>query len=249
MLLKLPGEVRNYIYGLLLIAPPPGTPRPLGSNLQIHPQILIVCRQVHHEAAAVLYGKNTFIAHYSLLSSLPQLRRWQHPITCSTLISMIRRYHIYVRLDCDARFTAEMARDAFTGKEELTIEVFQSQFDSSDHTVLRLFEEVREVHRARIFGSITAFPEYTYWLENVMMSPKDESMTEYGQNEKEMKRDLWTVRATPSQQIIKLILFLVWWPVTKLQSKCCNSKSPPSSAMVSHLLYYQCSRYFLRTLI
>ncbi len=196
MLLRLPGEIRNQIYGLLLVAPPPCTHRPLGSTPQIYPQILSVCRQIHHEATDVLYGKNTFIAHYSLLSSLPQLRRWQHPITSIALIAMIRRYHIYVRLDCDARFTVEAARDAFSGMEELTVEVFQSQFGSSDYTVLRLFEEIRAVKRARVFGSVSAFPEYTFWLENAMMSPKGMNIVDYGQKDAERFKDLWTVSAT-----------------------------------------------------
>jgi hypothetical protein len=193
MLLRLPGEIRNQIYGLLLITLPPGTPRPLGRNSQIHPQILSVCRRIHCEAIGVLYGKNTFIAHYSLLSSLPQLYPWQHPVTSSALIAMIKRYHLYVRLDCDPRFTVETVRDAFTGMEELTVEVFQSQFGSSDYAVLRLFEEIRGVKCAKVFGSVTAFPEYIYWLENAMMSPKGMSVVEYGENGAEVVRDLWTV--------------------------------------------------------
>lgn len=193
MLLRLSGEIRNQIYGLLLIAPPPGTPRPLGDDPQTYPQVLRVCRQIHREATDVLYGKNTFIAHYSLLSSLPNFRRWQYPITSLGLIAMIKRYHIYVRLDCDPRSTVEAARDAFTGMEELTVEVFKSQFGSSDYTVLRLFEEIREVKRARVFGSITAFPEYICWLENAMMSPKGMSVVEYGENGPAVVRDLWTV--------------------------------------------------------
>jgi hypothetical protein len=193
MLLGLPGEIRNQIYSLLLIAPPPGIPRPLGISPQIHPQILRVCRQIHREAIDVLYGKNTFIAHYALLSSLPQLRPWHCPVFSAALVAMIKRYHIYVRLDCDPMFTAETIRDAFTGMEELTIEVFQSQFGSSDNTVLRLFEGIRGVKRARVFGSITAFPEYIIWLENAMMSPKGMSVVKYGENGQEIVRDLWIV--------------------------------------------------------
>ena len=200
MLLRLPGEIRNQIYGLLLIAPPHGIYHPLGSNPQIYPQILSVCRQIHREATDVLYGNNTFIAHYSLLSSLPHLRRWQYPITSSALIAMIKRYHIYVRLDCDPRFTVETVRDAFTGIEELTVEVFQSQFGSSDYTILRLFEGIRGVKHARVFDSITAFPEYICWLENAMMSPKGMSVVDYGESEAEVVRDLWTVGGPKEQR-------------------------------------------------
>jgi hypothetical protein len=193
MLLSLPGEIRNQIYYLLLIAPPPGVLRAIGWSPQIHPQILSVCVQINREATVVLYCKNTFIAHYSLLSSLPSLQRWQHPVTSSALVAMIKRYHIYVRLDCDARFTAEKARDAFTGIEELTVEVFQSQFGSSDHTVLRLFEKIRGVKRARVFGSISGFREYALWLENAMTSPKGTCVVNYVESGSEVARDLWTV--------------------------------------------------------
>lgn len=98
-----------------------------------------------------------------------------------------------MRLDCDARFTADMARDAFTDVEELTIEVFQSQFGSSDYTALRLFEKIRGVKRAKVLGSVTAFPEYALWLEDVMMSPKGSLIIDYAENGSEVPRDLWTV--------------------------------------------------------
>lgn len=62
-------------------------------------------------------------------------------------------------------------QNAFTGVEELTIEVFQAQLGGSDYSVLRRFEGVRGVKRARIYGSIYAFPEYAKWLQNAMMSP------------------------------------------------------------------------------
>lgn len=55
--------------------------------------------------------------------------------------------------------------------EELTIEVFQAQFGSSDYKVLKLFEGVRGVERTKVYGSVTGFPEYVEWLQNVMSSP------------------------------------------------------------------------------
>jgi hypothetical protein len=193
MLLSLPGEIRNQIYCLLLIAPSPYVPRPLGKNPLLYPQILRVCHQIHREAKEILYGYNIFIAHYSLLSSLPQLRRWHDPITSSALIALIRRYHIYVRLDCDPRFTAETAREAFTGVEELTVEVFQAQFGSSDYQVLRLFEQIRGVRNARVFGSITAFPEYATWLEYSMVSPEGVDVGDFLDRDANFAYDLWTV--------------------------------------------------------
>jgi hypothetical protein len=193
MFLGLPGEIRNQIYHHLLIIPPPGIPRPLGGGPKIYPQILKVCRQTHHEAVEVLYGKNTFIAHYSLLSQMPQLRRWYDPVTSPMLIALIKRYHIYVRLDCDAWFTAVTARDAFTGVEELTVEVFQAQYGSSDYAVLRLFEEVRGIRRVKFLGSVTGFPEYISWLQTAMMSPKDVNVLPYEASDTEIAKDLWTV--------------------------------------------------------
>ena len=193
MFLTLPGEIRNQIYNLLLIIPPPGVPRSLGGGSKISPQILNVCRQIYHEAIEVLYGKNTFIAHYSLLSQMPQLRRWHDPITSPALIARIRRYHIYVRLDCDAWFTAACARDAFTGIEEFTVEVFQAQYGSSDYDVLRLFEEVRGIKRVRFLGSISGFPEYISWLQTTMMSPEGVGILPYEASDAEKARDLWTV--------------------------------------------------------
>jgi len=49
--------------------------------------------------------------------------------------------------------------------------VFQAQFGSSDNKVLRLFEGVRGVKRARVYGSVQAFPEYVQFLENAVTSP------------------------------------------------------------------------------
>ncbi|CZT52061.1 uncharacterized protein RSE6_13303 [Rhynchosporium secalis] len=89
-----------------------------------------------------------------------------------SLISLIRRYHIRIRLDCDPNFSADKATQSFTGVEELSIEVSQAQFGSSNYKVLRLFEGIRSVKRARIYGSVTAFPEYVRWLQGSMKTPQ-----------------------------------------------------------------------------
>jgi hypothetical protein len=78
-----------------------------------------------------------------------------------------------VRLDCDPNFSLAKATNAFSGVEELIIEVFQAQFGSSDYKVLRLFEGVRGVKRARVYGSVTAFPKYVAWLEAAIVTPKE----------------------------------------------------------------------------
>jgi hypothetical protein len=177
-LLNLPGEILNQIYQLLLTVPPPGTSRILGADATLHPQILAVCRKVYREGREILYGSNTFIAHPSQLSYITRIRRWSKPIRSRELIAMIRRYHIYVRPDRQVHFTAEAARDAFSGIECLTVEVLETLFEVSDIKVMKHFEKVRAVRRARIFGSVTRFQEYATWLENVMMSPKEGEVLE-----------------------------------------------------------------------
>jgi hypothetical protein len=92
---------------------------------------------------------------------------------------MIRRYHICIRLDCDPNFSTEKTTKAFTGVEELTVEVFQAQYGSSDYKVLKLFEGVRGVKRVNIYGSVTLFPEYVEWLKTAMMAPKDGTVGEF----------------------------------------------------------------------
>lgn len=194
--LDLPGEIRNQIYTQLLLVPRPSLQR-LPGDPPIYPQILSVCRKVHEEARQILYSCNTFLAHPNLLSGLPRLSLYHGSISSSTLISLIRRYHIRVRLDCDPNFSLIKAASAFSGVEELTIEVFQAQFGSSDYTVLRLFEGVRGVKRVRIYGSVTAFPEYIDWLEAAIVTPK-EGVVEVFEKEKMgtgkvRSYDIWTV--------------------------------------------------------
>ncbi|TVY33009.1 hypothetical protein LSUB1_G007574 [Lachnellula subtilissima] len=168
--LDLPGEIRNQIYCQLLLVPSLSTARLLGDP-PIYPAILSTCRKIHSETHPILYGSNTFLAHPNLLTGLPRLRLYYSTISSPILISRIRRFHIRVRLDNDPNFSAQKAQESFTGVEELTIEVFQAQYGSSDYKVLRLFEGVRGVERTRVYGSITGFPEYAEWLQNVMSTP------------------------------------------------------------------------------
>jgi hypothetical protein len=169
--LDLPGEIRNQIYHQLLIIPTLSAPRRL-QKPHIYPAILCVCRKIYAEGKQILYGSNTFLAHANLLTGLPRLRTYYATISNSDLISLIRRYHIQVRLDCDPNFQACRATEAFTGAEEFTIEVFQAQFGSSDYKVLKLFEGIRGVKKSRVYGSVQAFPEYAKWLEAIMQTPK-----------------------------------------------------------------------------
>ena len=168
-LITLPGEIRNQIYRYLLLLPKPSTHRTLGDP-PLHVNILRTCRKLHQEGLAILYGGNTFLAHVSLLTSLPRLRIYYASVQTASLISLVTKWHVRVRLDNDPNFTKDQATQAFSGMDELTIEVNQSQYGGSDYGALKLFEDVRGVKRARVYGSITFFVEYAKWLEDVMMS-------------------------------------------------------------------------------
>jgi hypothetical protein len=194
--LDLPGEIRNQIYLQLLVLPAISLPRKLGDG-PIYPQILKTCHKVYEEAKQILYGRNTFLAHHNLLIDLPRLRLYYDAITSPTLITLIKRYHIRIRLDNDPNFISAKATEAFTSVEEFTIEVFQAQYGGSDYRTLKLFEGIRGVKKARVYGSTTAFPEYVEWLQNSMMAPVEKEV-EVFDKEKILasqvgKYDLWTV--------------------------------------------------------
>lgn len=57
---------------------------------------------------------------------------------------------------------------AFTGADELTVEVWQSMYDGAGSEVLGLFEGVRRVRGVRVWGSTVGREEYVAWLEGVM---------------------------------------------------------------------------------
>jgi hypothetical protein len=84
---------------------------------------------------------------------------------------------VSVRLDTDARFTAEQVCAAFSGQEFVEVEVWQAMFASSDLGVLRLFEGVRGVKAAKVSGSVGT--EYKKWLETVMMSSDGENVMKW----------------------------------------------------------------------
>lgn len=199
--LDLPGEIRNAIYFQLLVLPSLSVPKHL-QHTTLHTSILHTCRKIHHEAEQILYGCNTFIAHPNILTGMPRLRVCFGAFGSSNLISLIRRYHIHLRLDCDANFTAAKAKEAFTGMEELTVEVSQAQYGSSDYKMLKLFERVRGVKKAQIIGSITSFPEYASWLQETMMIPEGIEILELGHGEDKTKPvgpyDMWIVSCVVS---------------------------------------------------
>lgn len=190
-LIDLPGEIKNQIYTLLLVLPlntSGNTFMPINEP-RIHPHILGVCRSIHHEAKQILYGSNIFYAHPELLTGLPRLRLYygtDRTVKSPEMISLIRRYRLRVRLDCDPNFSAKQAEDSFTGVEELFIEAFQVQFGGSDYSVLKLFEGVRGVKRATISRSVMGFPEYVEWLQRSMMAPVGCDVGDFVPPEKEI---------------------------------------------------------------
>ncbi|KAM0324192.1 hypothetical protein ACHAQA_008386 [Verticillium albo-atrum] len=167
----LPLEMRLEIYKHLLVHPPL-TRNLLGahSSRPLHTAILRVCRQIYAEASGMLYGENTFLAHQTMLTSFPRLRVGYSPVKEASAASRIRRYHMRVRLDCDPAYDRDAVTTAFTGVDELTLEVWQAAFLAADHGVLKLFEGVREVGRVKIYGSTTGFDDYVLWLAGVMES-------------------------------------------------------------------------------
>ncbi|GJC93848.1 hypothetical protein ColKHC_02674 [Colletotrichum higginsianum] len=75
-----------------------------------------------------------FLAHAMLLASFPRLRSWYPPVRERSVLPRIRRFHVRVRLDCDPTFDAGAATAAFSGVEELVVEVWQAVFQGPTMT-------------------------------------------------------------------------------------------------------------------
>ncbi|PNS19249.1 hypothetical protein CAC42_2426 [Sphaceloma murrayae] len=181
-LFALPPELRHQIYTLLL---PSSEPPP---SQTLHPSLLLTCSRLNHEATPLLYAR-TFTAHPTLLTSLPYYDTRSRPVS-PHLVPRIRKWHVTVRLDVDARFTAQQVRDAFDGAQELTVEVMQAMYGSCDFEVLRAFEGVRAVGRARVVGSL-GDGRYAGWLARTMMLAMGEEGSGWEEEEGErMVREL-----------------------------------------------------------
>jgi hypothetical protein len=156
----------------------------------LSPSILLANKQINAEASPILYTCNTFCAHPTLLASLPFLLHTDRPVLCPHVSSKITRYYLSVRLDTDARFTAEQVTAAFSGKEYVEVECWQAMFASVDLDVLRLFEGIRGVKQARVSGSVGT--GYKKWLEASMMSGIGEDVAMWeGEGGKRAVYDLW----------------------------------------------------------
>ena len=159
--LQLPAELRNQIYALLLTDP--------HRRIQgvLAPQITRVCRQLHDEAIPFLYSME-FGAHPSLLTSFPHYASEARPILSSTYISLIRNWRIWVRLDCDTRYTKEDVTKAFSGMESVTIDVYEASYKASGLHLLEKFSGIRGVKCAAVQGTVP--DELAVWLEQGMES-------------------------------------------------------------------------------
>jgi hypothetical protein len=181
----LPPELRNQIWSLLLIQ---NTRQHYGSfvliDLEASKQrsrfcanVLRTCKQINAEGTPILYGENIFSAHRNLLATLPSfvLDLRSEPICCRPVLSMrvaklIRRFHVFVRLDTDPRYSPRQVEESFSGVDDLHIDVFQSMYGSCDFSVLSLFEGVRGVKRVKIDGSL-GDRRYANWLADTIKLP------------------------------------------------------------------------------
>lgn len=191
--LDLPFEIREHVYIYLLILLPSSSINPPINDHGplLHPAILSTCHQIHAEALPLLYTKNTFQCHPTLLTSFPRLLinprpQAQPPPSPKQLtetscpgVNLICRWYLHARLDCGPFWDAETVGKAFTGAEELELEVWQSQFGDGDIKLLRRFEGVRGVRRVRIWGSTTGVEGYVAWLEGAMRSPVGSEVARY----------------------------------------------------------------------
>ncbi|KAJ4388582.1 hypothetical protein N0V93_006040 [Gnomoniopsis smithogilvyi] len=156
-------ELREQIYHYLLHHPPPDPHNPnslTAPATPLHPAILAVNKQIHAEALPILYAHNTFRSHPTLLTSFPSL--YNPTVVASNCpqisestcpgVRLIRRWYLKARLDCGPFWTAERVAEAFTGVDELTVEVWQSMYGGGGGEVLRLFGGVRGVKKVRIWG-------------------------------------------------------------------------------------------------
>ncbi|KAI1802974.1 hypothetical protein F4811DRAFT_527148 [Daldinia bambusicola] len=179
LFLALPTELRLEIFKHLLVlpadAPPPAQNTYFQGGLHpptlllLHPAILRTSRQLHAEALPLLYRQNIFLAHSTLLTALPQLRRIFSPVLSARLAGLIARFYVCVRLDAEPAYSRAQAADQLSNKEEVVLDARQSVWRGSGPDALRLFEDVRGVRRASVKGSIGGFEDYAKWLERTMM--------------------------------------------------------------------------------
>ncbi|MCJ1418867.1 hypothetical protein MMC32_005218 [Xylographa parallela] len=185
--LSLPGELRNAIYALLLTPTLSTHPYPFPHpHHQLTPSLLRASHLLHTESAPFLYA-HSFRAHSSLLTSFPHFADPARPLTSRFYISLIRRWRISVRLDTDPNWSKRQVTDAFSGVEELSVDVWEASFGASGVRVLEGFWGVRGVGKARVRGCVER--GMGRWLEGVMESEMGAEVAGWGGEEGERKVD------------------------------------------------------------
>ncbi|MCJ1317785.1 hypothetical protein MMC15_003112 [Xylographa vitiligo] len=167
--LSLPGELRNAIYALLLTPTtrPTTPPRTHPPHHHLTPSLLRVSHLLHAESAPFLYA-HSFRAHSSLLTSFPHFADPARPLSSRFYISLIRKWRISVRLDTDPNWSKRQVTAAFSGVEELLVDVWEASFGAAGVRVLEGFWGVRGVGTARVRGCVER--GMGSWLERVMES-------------------------------------------------------------------------------
>ena len=190
-LLTLPLEIRLEIYTYLFLLPA-YTPHQDTDlvHARVHPALLATCSQIHAEAAPLLYAANSWQAHYALLAALPRLRACHRPVIAARPRAAMRRWRLRVRLDVLCPFTTDAAAEAFSGADEVELEVRQATFwGGAGVEALGALHGVRGVRRVRVFGSTAGFGGYLHWLAGSMTAPVGAEVGEYvATDETERKR-------------------------------------------------------------
>ncbi|KAL7931122.1 hypothetical protein V8C35DRAFT_310409 [Trichoderma chlorosporum] len=202
--MSLPLELRFQIYALLLSIPP----HPKASShhhltssasapCHVHPAILLASRQINWEATPFLYSSNMFVAHPTMLAAFPRLRNWYPPLReAKSLVPLIRRFHVQVRLDLPLPYDRDAVAASFSGLDELSIDLVQPTFLGVDGANLAVFEAVRGVKAVSIGGSTTGFGHYIAWLVDAMTSPPGAQVAPYEPEEDSPWAHFWSGHAS-----------------------------------------------------
>lgn len=185
LLLELPGEIRNQILRLLLTHTTPivtrnahqlGPPKPTSMNLS--PNILLASKRTRAEGLTILYGENLFQAHPSYLASMLFALDPSRTVNSPICLSLIRRFHVRVRLDCDTFYNKGDVKRVFDGADVLEVEVFRSSWGVGGYEALEGYRGIRGVREARVHGSLPA--PTARWLEACMQRQGEEAVEGWG---------------------------------------------------------------------
>lgn len=171
--LDLPGEIRNIIYRYVLTDRSPFVSFPT-FELELEPNILLACKKVFEEGVSILYGENFFRAHHIFLTKTITAPERRGRITDPHIISQVRRFRISVILDNIPLYTPEDLKEAFSGLDDLGVEVIRSPFGPYGYFALEGYTQIRGVRRASVYGLIDQ--ELARRLERRMQSDEREEL-------------------------------------------------------------------------